>query len=281
MRRQKGNVIVILVILATLIISVVIYSLTSLNKYSSSLSNIRIQTPKPVQEANSSADKQQSSPVKMEAERYKVEVPADSTDRPLNLQIEAYPYEKISKEIRSVFYTLKIKADDQNGNQVNELKKPFSIVVDFTGWDLTPYKKSTLAIYYNSNGQNWIKLETKIDQQKNTATAEANKFGQFGLMAERTDTLPPETASSLEGQQIKSDLFNSDVKVTLKPQDNTGGLGIYYTVYKIDDEEWKEYKSPFIVSKEGYHKIEFFSVDNDENTEKGKLIFFSINNKIN
>lgn len=279
--KQKGNVIVILVILVALTVSIIIYSQISLNKYSSSLPNIPNQPSKLVQEASSSTNKQQSFPAKIEIQRHKVEVPADSTDQPLKLHIQAYPNEVISEQIRSIFYTIMIKAYDQNGNQVNELKKTFSVVVNFAGWDLTPYKKDTLAIYYNSSGANWIRLETKIDHQKNTATAQMSKFGQFGLMAERTDTLPPQTTYSLEGQQIKSGLFNSDVIVTLKPQDNIGGLGIYYTLYKIDREEWEEYKNPFIVSKEGSHNVEFFSADNDENMEKRKSIFFTISNNNN
>lgn len=284
--KQKGNIIVILVILAalTLVIISIIYLLTNLNKYTSSSPNINNQSSKPIPKTSFSNDKQQSIPTKIEDKKYKVEVPAGSTDQTLNIHIQASPNVNISKEIRSIFYTLMIKAYDQNGNKVNELNKPFSIIADFTGWDSTPYKKNTFAIYYNANTSgpvNWIKLDTKIDYQKNTATAQLSKFGHFGLMAERIDTIPPETTASLEGQQIKPDLFNSDVTVTLKPQDNTGGMGIYYTAYKIDDEEWEEYKNPFTVSKVGSHKIEFLSADNDENMEERKSVSFTINNNIN
>ncbi len=99
---------------------------------------------------------------------------------------------------------------------------------------------------------------------------------QFALMAERADTIPPITNAILTGQQGQDNWFRSDVSVSLIAKDNEGGLGIDYTLYKKDGGDWDTYSTPLTFSTEGHHKIEFYSVDKDENIESIKSVEFDI-----
>lgn len=53
-------------------------------------------------------------------------------------------------------------------------------------------------------------------------------------------------------------------------------MGVDYTLFKIDGKDWETYTSPLIFTEEGPYKIEFYSVDNDENIEETQTIEFDI-----
>lgn len=95
-------------------------------------------------------------------------------------------------------------------------------------------------------------------------------------MAERADTIAPTTTAILDGQQGEQNWFRGDVVVNLNAQDNENGLGVDYTLYKIEGEDWEQYSTPLLFADEGHHKIEFYSVDNDENIEQIKSVEFDI-----
>ncbi|MBU0569899.1 hypothetical protein KKB40_03900 [Patescibacteria group bacterium] len=109
-----------------------------------------------------------------------------------------------------------------------------------------------------------------------TASAQLNHLSYFALMAERFDTTAPTTNAVLSGEEGKDGWFKSDVEVTLNAQDNEGGLGVDYTLYKVNEGDWQEYTSFLNFTDEGDYLIEFYSVDNDENIEDVKSVEFHI-----
>src|SRR3989337_3698867 len=98
----------------------------------------------------------------------------------------------------------------------------------------------------------------------------------FPLIAERADTIPSTTQAILTWESGHEGWFRSDVKLTFDAQDNQGGLGVDYTLYRIGDNDWREYTTPLTFIDKGNYLIEFYSVDNDENIEETKTINFSI-----
>jgi len=62
--------------------------------------------------------------------------------------------------------------------------------------------------------------------------------------------------------------------VGLSAIDNGSGVG--YTMYKLDNGLWNTYTSPFSVSEDGQHNLNFYSVDNVGNVEQEKNCSFTI-----
>jgi len=212
--------------------------------------------------------------------RFKVEFPKDATDKNLNLNIESFPLVKAFENIVSIGSSIVIAAKDSLGNLVTRFDKPFILFVDFSSFDLTRYNTDTLSIYSSGDGVTWTKESTVVDFVTKSASATLNHLTHFALMAERKDTIPPTTTARVEGLQGQPSWFRSDATVTLTAQDNEGGLGVDYTLYRIETQEnttdWTEYLSPLVFTKEGHHKIEFYSVDKDENVEEVESVEFDI-----
>ena len=212
--------------------------------------------------------------------RYKVDFPKDTTNQNLNLNILSEPIARLSKEIQSIGSTIIITATDLLGNVVTKFQNLFSITVDFSSFDLTRYNTDTISFYSSIDGINWTKEPTIVDLLNKKATTKVDHITHFALMAERKDTLSPTTTATLSGQLGQANWFRSDVQLSLDAQDNDGGLGLDYTLYKVEDEEnttdWATYITPLTFTQEGHHKIEFYSVDKDENIESVKSIEFDI-----
>jgi len=207
---------------------------------------------------------------------YTIDFPKDATTQDINLNILSESIVKLSKEIQSIGSTISITASDLLGNIVKFFNKFFTITVDFSSFDLTRYKIDTISIYSSGDGVTWTKEPTIVDLVTKKATTQIDHLSHFALMAERKDTISPTTTAILDGLQGQQNWFRSDVIVTLDAKDNEGGLGVDYTLYKIEGKDWDTYKTPLTFTKEGHHKIEFYSVDKDENVEEVKSVEFDI-----
>ncbi|RLF38320.1 MAG: hypothetical protein DRN00_04485, partial [Thermoplasmata archaeon] len=84
------------------------------------------------------------------------------------------------------------------------------------------------------------------------------------------DTEPPFTTYSISGDFSKG----GKVRVELLAKDN--GTGVACTYCSIDGGDWKVYSSPFFVAGDGYHRIEFYSVDHFGHKEKVRCVEFYI-----
>ena len=80
---------------------------------------------------------------------------------------------------------------------------------------------------------------------------------------------PPVTTASFDPPEPNGDngWYVSNVTVKLNATDNTGVIATYY---RINGGEWKTYDSPFVISEDGMHTIEYYSYDYVGNIEDVK-----------
>ena len=89
------------------------------------------------------------------------------------------------------------------------------------------------------------------------------------------DTTKPVTTIVLDGTMGENDWYVSNVTVTLSPSDALSGIDS--TWYRLDSGIWKFYGgSPFTVSSEGDHTVEYYSFDIAGNGEDTKSVSFKI-----
>jgi hypothetical protein len=81
----------------------------------------------------------------------------------------------------------------------------------------------------------------------------------------RIDTTSPVTGSAVAGTTGMNGWYVSAVQVSLGASDNVSGLQASY--YQVDGGSAQTYTSPFSISANGPHTIEFWSVDAAGNTE--------------
>jgi len=85
------------------------------------------------------------------------------------------------------------------------------------------------------------------------------------------DTTPPVTTISFDPAEPNgcNGWYISNVTITLNATDDISGVNVTY--YRINETDWNEYISPFIISEDGKNiLIEFYSIDNAGNIETVK-----------
>jgi hypothetical protein len=87
------------------------------------------------------------------------------------------------------------------------------------------------------------------------------------------DATPPVTTCTLAGEMDGS-VYISDVTVILNASDAESGVA--RTMYNIDNAGWTSYTTPFIISMNGTHTVQYYSVDKAGNTETTKSTTFII-----
>jgi len=210
------------------------------------------------------------------AGRYSVDFPSDAVSQNTTIELTPQPIISPTEFLSSVGTTLLATARDQFGDIITDFLEPLTLTIDFSNIDLSRYDLSTLSIYSSQDGEVWSQELTDINFINNTATTTIVHFTHFALMAERLDTLVPTTTAILSGEQGLANWFKSDVAVSLSAQDNAGGLGVDYTMFRLNDEDWQQYLIPLLFSNEGHYKVEFYSADNDENIEAVNNVEFDI-----
>jgi murein DD-endopeptidase MepM/ murein hydrolase activator NlpD len=208
--------------------------------------------------------------------RFGLSFPERSTSEPLTVDMQYSPTTAISESFEVVGSGFYLNVIDASGNPINTFPKNFTLTIDFNDFDVNNFKTDSISIYSSSDGVSWVKEDTQVDFENKVATAVLNHASYFALFGEKKDMTPPTTTIQFSGSEGQSGWFRSNVQVTLNVDDNEGNAGVYYTGYKLDDSYFKEYKGPFIVSDEGEHRLEFYSVDSYENVEDVKVITFNI-----
>jgi len=84
-----------------------------------------------------------------------------------------------------------------------------------------------------------------------------------------TDTTPPTTSITLAGTAGSNGWYKSSVTVTLTAADGHG-TGVNSIKYRVDGGTLKTYSSPFSVSGDKVHTVEYYSTDRNNNVELTK-----------
>lgn len=90
------------------------------------------------------------------------------------------------------------------------------------------------------------------------------------ISAISTDNTPPITTSDINpvAPNGKNNWYISNVTVTLIATDNHSEVNATY--YRIDEDTWFTYTSPFIISQNGEHTVYYYSIDTQGNEEEEK-----------
>jgi hypothetical protein len=203
-----------------------------------------------------------------------ISFPEGIVDENLNLKLESLSSESNSETQEFVGATYQVTARNSLGNIVTDLLNFFSIGINFSPIDLGRYLPGSLKIYSSSDMANWQEEETLVDLDTKTATTNVNHLSYFVLVGERADLTPPITTHSLIGDVGDVNWFRSNVSLSLNSSDE--GSGVDYVLYKVGDEDWKEYSNPLNFSNEGSYKVDYYSVDKDENIEEIKSVEFGM-----
>lgn len=176
--------------------------------------------------------------------------------------------------LRSFSSSLLVTMTDESGAEITSLEKALTLKFDLSGLNFDEIDPNSLSIYSSSDGINWTKEETLVDLTNRSAVSQIDHLSYFALMADRLDVEPPQTSIEIIGDEGEENYFRSDVAVKLFSEDNL--TGVDYTFYKIDSGEWEQYVEQIEVAQEGEHKIEYYSVDKDENIEEVKNSVFYV-----
>lgn len=89
----------------------------------------------------------------------------------------------------------------------------------------------------------------------------------FEIWGPQADQTPPVTTKTDTGTQGNIPWWLSNVTVTLTATDEAGGSGVASTWYNLDGAGWMAYTVPVIVSGDGTHTFDYYSIDNAGNQE--------------
>jgi len=107
----------------------------------------------------------------------------------------------------------------------------------------------------------------KWEYAKSAGTSERGDCGWVDSII--IDTAPPVTMALVSGTMGFIGWYVSAVTITLSTSDENGS-GVDYTRFRVDGGAWTTYNSPFAVSGNGPHFIDYYSVDLVGNTEVEK-----------
>ena len=81
----------------------------------------------------------------------------------------------------------------------------------------------------------------------------------------KIDSTAPVTQASASGSAGTNNWYRSSVQVSLSASDNVSG--VQQTFYSVDGGATQTYAGPFVISSQGQHSVQYWSVDNIGNTE--------------
>lgn len=213
----------------------------------------------------------------LNTDKVKVEVPSGASAVPFTLTFKDGPFESSSATLNSATPTFFLTAINSVGEKITQFLNPITITYSYKDANLLNINEDTLKLYhYNENSKVWEPLPSTLDKANKTITGQTSGFSQFALMGEVIDSQAPSTEYELDGSKGADNWYNSSVNITFNGIDNIGGLGLEYTLFKLNDEEWLEYQAPVLVESEGEHTIKYKSIDKVYNLEEQKSLEFRI-----
>ena len=170
---------------------------------------------------------------------------------------------------------------------------PFMVAA--TAYDDNGVANVTLYYRYSSNGTTWTEWTSYgTDEDWPWSWSFTGSNGHYEFYSIATDNYgnienapsiadtsagidvaePPITICTLSGTMGGNNWYISNVLVTLSATDNVSG--VESTWYKIDAGYWTFYSTPFTVSTEGEHTVQYYSFDAAGNLENTNSISFQI-----
>ncbi|MEA2055139.1 MAG: PKD domain-containing protein [Candidatus Thermoplasmatota archaeon] len=133
------------------------------------------------------------------------------------------------------------------------------------GDENTSYGKE-VTHFYNENGIYIANLTVK-DNDGKTGSSQKEII---------IDMEPPLTICNAVPQQPNGNYgwYVSNVWLSFDGSDSLSGVN--YTKYRIDMRSWKEYKESIVLKNDGYHSVQYYSVDNYGNEEDTKYLSLKI-----
>ncbi|RKX52441.1 MAG: hypothetical protein DRP25_02310 [Thermotoga sp.] len=117
----------------------------------------------------------------------------------------------------------------------------------------------------------WVNMRTNdswsMSNNGNTLHGHTNWYSEVFTIVIGEDHNPPTTTIKINGPHGNDDWYIGFTVVELHANDNLSGVN--YTMYRVNNGEWKVYDGPFAV-KEGTVTIEYYSVDYAGNVEETK-----------
>jgi parallel beta-helix repeat protein len=138
-----------------------------------------------------------------------------------------------------------------------------SVVLTVNGIDVTSFSIVT------ESGVSYIPGTGLSDGIQSVYLEVADIFGNLATVSWTftIDTTPPVTTINPNSYYIELGTFFS-----LTATDGPEGSGVYYTQYKIDNNNWKLYFEPFSIDSFGHYNITYRSVDNVGNIENENIL---------
>ncbi|MEK7534007.1 MAG: peptidoglycan DD-metalloendopeptidase family protein, partial [Patescibacteria group bacterium] len=207
-----------------------------------------------------------------------IAVPSGALIKDFTLTIKNGPFEFVLDTLKSIVPSFFLDAVDSLGQKVTEFLEPIQITYSYKDADLFNINEDTLKLYFfNDQTSQWEALSSIfLDKDSKTITAETTHLSHFALMGEVKDNVAPTTDIILSGDKGEDNWYRSSVNVELNAKDNNNGVGLQYTLYTVNGEDWFEYKDSLVFDNEGTHNITYQSIDRAENTEERKTITFYI-----
>lgn len=168
-----------------------------------------------------------------------------------------------------------IELFDHFGEIVTQTQNPLELVFSYANENINNIKDETINIYHLTKDNSWELVPSVNDTTNKTLTALATNFSTYAVFGQKNDFLPPQTQIQLIGT-IFNEQYINQVQVTLQAQDIDYQSNVKHTFYKVNDQEWQEYTSPFFINDSGNYTISYKSIDEHENMELEQVSTFSI-----
>lgn len=125
-------------------------------------------------------------------------------------------------------------------------------------------------------------ISVKGEGLQNVSYAAIDYVGNYALAQTQPliiDKISPKSNLSFVGKQFynRDTLFiTKDTKLTISTSES--GAGVQKALYSIDALPKETYSAPFIVENDGFHAVEYYAIDNVNNTENANKKSFIVDN---
>ena len=211
--------------------------------------------------------------------KYSLNFPQNAVLADTILQVQLQPPEQY-ENLYSVGAIIRATVEDGLEQQIRTFNKLWNLLIKFNSIDIERFDPASLSVYSRTEDSDvWLMEETLIDFATGQARSSLDHMTEFALMGEKLDAVSPVTNLNATGNLNGDGAYTSEVSLSLSATDEptAHSLGVAYTLYKLNEADWLEYKTPIRITTEGNHSLRYFSQDEDHNKEEVKTLTITIN----